>query len=84
MHAHGDAEDYPEVQAFLEMMDHPPMDLVIVSNEVGMGIIPENAMSRRYRDVAGSLNQQVAHRADRVVFVVSGIPMIIKQPGGEA
>jgi len=84
MHEHGDGGDYAEVQAFLEMLDNPPVDLVVVSNEVGMGIIPDNAMSRRYRDLAGSLNQQVARKADTVAFVVSGIPMIIKQPGGKA
>jgi adenosylcobinamide kinase/adenosylcobinamide-phosphate guanylyltransferase len=85
MHEHGDDRgDYPELQAFRAMLDNPPMDLVIVSNEVGMGIIPENAMSRRYRDLAGNLNQQVACKADKVVFVVSGIPMVIKPSGGEA
>jgi len=82
MHEHGDDRGaFPEVEAFLGMLDNPPLDLVIVSNEVGMGIIPENAMARRYRDLAGSLNQQVARKADTVVFVVSGIPMVIKQPG---
>ncbi len=84
MHEHGDDGTYPEVEVFLEMLDNPPVDLVVVSNEVGMGIIPENAMSRRFRDLAGSLNQQVARKADMVAFVVSGIPMLIKQPGGAA
>lgn len=85
MHEHGDDADvYPEMQTFLEMLKSPPMDLVIVSNEVGMGIIPDNAMSRRYRDLAGFLNQQVARMADRVVFVVSGIPMVVKPAGGDA
>jgi len=84
MHEHGDESgDYAEVRSFLEMLEQPPMDLVIVSNEVGMGVIPENAMARRYRDLAGTVNQQVAQRADTVVFVVSGVPMIIKQNGSE-
>ena len=85
MHEHGNhCETYPEMQSFLEMRDNPPIDLVIVANEVGMGIIPENAMSRRFRDLAGALNQTIARKADTVAFVVSGIPMTIKQPGGEA
>jgi adenosylcobinamide kinase/adenosylcobinamide-phosphate guanylyltransferase len=52
--------------------------LVLVSNEVGSGIVPDNALARRFRDVQGLLNQRVAARADRVVLVVAGLPMIVK------
>jgi adenosylcobinamide kinase/adenosylcobinamide-phosphate guanylyltransferase len=52
--------------------------LVLVSNEVGSGIVPENALARRFRDFQGLLNQRVAARADRVVLVVAGLPMIVK------
>lgn len=51
---------------------------VIVSNEVGLGIVPDNALARRYRDLAGMLNQMVSELADEVYFVVSGIPIKIK------
>lgn len=54
------------------------MHLFIVSNEVGMGIVPENAMARRFRDMAGRLNQRVAEVASEVFFVVAGIPVKIK------
>jgi len=52
--------------------------LLIVSNEVGMGIVPENELARRFRDLAGVLNQGVAEIADEVYFMVSGIPVKIK------
>jgi adenosylcobinamide kinase/adenosylcobinamide-phosphate guanylyltransferase len=52
--------------------------VVLVSNEVGMGIVPENALARRFRDAQGWLNQRVAGVADAVEFVVSGIPMKVK------
>jgi adenosylcobinamide kinase/adenosylcobinamide-phosphate guanylyltransferase len=52
--------------------------LYLVSNEVGMGIVPDNALSRRFRDYAGSLNQLVARAADEVYLVTAGIPVKIK------
>jgi adenosyl cobinamide kinase/adenosyl cobinamide phosphate guanylyltransferase len=51
---------------------------IIVTNEVGMGIVPEKGLSRRYRDLLGLLNQKVATAADRVILMVSGIPMNLK------
>jgi len=53
-------------------------DLFIVSNEVGMGIVPENRLARQFRDMAGMLNQRVAAAADEVVLVAAGIPIKIK------
>ncbi len=52
--------------------------LYIVSNEVGAGIVPENKLARRFRDLAGSLNQKVAEIADEVYLVAAGIPIKIK------
>jgi adenosylcobinamide kinase / adenosylcobinamide-phosphate guanylyltransferase len=52
--------------------------VVLITNEVGSGIVPENALARRFRDVQGKLNQKLAGRADRVVLVVCGLPMIVK------
>ena len=51
---------------------------VLVGSEVGMGIVPENALARRFRDEAGLLHQQVAAVADRVVLVVAGLPLVLK------
>ncbi len=52
--------------------------VVLVSNEVGLGIVPDNALARRFRDEAGRLHQAIAARAGRVVFMVAGLPMQVK------
>ena len=52
--------------------------VILVSNEVGAGIVPENKLARRFRDLVGSANQAVAAQADRVVWMVAGIPVRIK------
>jgi adenosylcobinamide kinase / adenosylcobinamide-phosphate guanylyltransferase len=79
MHYHGDGkESFPEIEAFLHALDDPGCTLIIVSNEVGMGIVPANELSRRFRDLAGRLNQQVAAKADRALVVISGIPLVLK------
>jgi adenosylcobinamide kinase/adenosylcobinamide-phosphate guanylyltransferase len=52
--------------------------IVFVSNEVGLGIVPDNALGRAFRDHAGRLNQAVAAIASRVVFMVAGLPMVLK------
>lgn len=53
-------------------------NIVIVSNELGMGLVPNYPLGRYFREIAGKMNQVVADRADEVYFVVSGIPMKIK------
>lgn len=54
--------------------------VVLVANEVGLGIVPDNALARAFRDHAGRLNQQIAAVADRVVFVAAGLPLTLKEP----
>ena len=52
--------------------------VVLVSNEVGMGIVPDNALARAFRDHAGRLHQKIAAVADRVELVVAGLPLVLK------
>jgi adenosylcobinamide kinase / adenosylcobinamide-phosphate guanylyltransferase len=52
--------------------------VVLVTNEVGLGIVPDNALARIYRDAAGHMNQTIARVADEVAFVVAGLPLKLK------
>ena len=52
--------------------------IVLVANEVGLGLVPGTPLGRRFRDAAGRLNQEVAALADRVVFVAAGLPLVLK------
>ncbi|WDF74786.1 bifunctional adenosylcobinamide kinase/adenosylcobinamide-phosphate guanylyltransferase [Novosphingobium sp. KACC 22771] len=52
--------------------------VALIANEVGLGIVPDNALARRFRDAAGWLNQRLATVADEVVFVAAGLPLVLK------
>jgi adenosylcobinamide kinase/adenosylcobinamide-phosphate guanylyltransferase len=64
--------------ALVAALSAHPAPVVAVSNEVGLGIVPENALARAFRDAAGRLHQDIAVRADRVALVVAGLPMWVK------
>jgi adenosylcobinamide kinase/adenosylcobinamide-phosphate guanylyltransferase len=53
---------------------------VLVSNEVGLGIVPDNELARRFRDTQGNLNQRIAANAARVIMMVAGVPVAVKSP----
>ncbi|MBO9478307.1 bifunctional adenosylcobinamide kinase/adenosylcobinamide-phosphate guanylyltransferase [Shimia sp. R11_0] len=55
-----------------------PARVVVVSNEVGLDVVPENALARRFRNLQGTLNQALAAQADLAVLVVAGLPMVLK------
>lgn len=74
----GDADLDAATDALLAALAATPAHVVLVSNEVGWGIVPDNALARRFRDVAGRVNQRVAAAADRVDLVVAGIAMHLK------
>jgi adenosylcobinamide kinase/adenosylcobinamide-phosphate guanylyltransferase len=67
-----------EIESTLKILKKYNFDSILVSNEVGLGIVPDNPLARRFRDLAGKINQNVAGRADKVFFLVSGIPWRIK------
>ncbi len=64
----------------LALLMQLPAHVVVVSNEVGLGLVPGNALGRAFRDALGRLNQAAAARADEVHFLVAGIPTRIKPP----
>jgi adenosylcobinamide kinase/adenosylcobinamide-phosphate guanylyltransferase len=68
----------PEIDTFLDILGAPPCHLILVTNEVGMGVIPADGATRLFRDIAGNINQILAERAHEVIFSVSGIPLRVK------
>lgn len=67
-----------EIKSGFKLLKKIGCDSIVVSNEVGLGIVPENSLARRFRDVAGRVNQSVARMSDEVYFMVSGLGMKIK------
>jgi adenosylcobinamide kinase/adenosylcobinamide-phosphate guanylyltransferase len=64
--------------ALIAAVSELDLPLWLVSNEVGMGIVPENALARRFRDEAGRLHQRLAAACDRVVLIAAGLPLVLK------
>jgi adenosylcobinamide kinase/adenosylcobinamide-phosphate guanylyltransferase len=77
-HMLADADVATECSRLAETLSRPRGPWVVVSNEVGLGIVPDNALGRRFRDAAGRLNQQVASAADTVLMMVAGLPLKVK------
>ncbi len=73
-----DAQVYSEIKKIIKALRKKAALSIIVTNEVGSGIVPENRLSRRFRDLQGRVNQMTAKEADRVCLLVSGIPVQIK------
>jgi len=67
-----------EVAVLTHLMPSLKVPLIMVSNEVGMGIVPENALSRTFRDLAGEANELLARAADEVYVIFSGLPLKLK------
>lgn len=67
-----------EITEFLEAIDTHPSHAILVTNEVGYGIVPDNKLSRVFRDIAGRVNQYIASKANEVYLVVCGIPVKVK------
>lgn len=67
-----------EVAALAQAISSCQASVVLVANEVGLGIVPDSVLGRRFRDLAGWLNQQVAEVCQRVLFVAAGLPLTLK------
>jgi adenosylcobinamide kinase/adenosylcobinamide-phosphate guanylyltransferase len=67
-----------EINDLLAFIREGKQDWIVISNEVGLGIVPAYQMGRAYRDILGWANQRLAHEADQVIFMTAGIPMIVK------
>ena len=74
----GDHDLEPETRAFLAAIEACPAPVIIVSNETGLGIVPDNKLARDFRNAQGRLNQRLAQISDAVVFVAAGLPMVMK------
>jgi adenosylcobinamide kinase / adenosylcobinamide-phosphate guanylyltransferase len=66
------------IESMLSALETCSSSLFVVSNEVGMGIVPENALARRFRDLSGTLNRRVAEISDEVYLITAGLPLKIK------
>ena len=67
-----------EIERLTATLPQVKAPVLMVANEVGLGIVPENELARRFRDHAGRLNQAIAAQADRVVFMAAGLPLALK------
>lgn len=67
-----------ELEGLVTLAEDLPFQLIIVSNELGMGLVPVTPVGRAYRDILGRANQFIARHADRVYLVVAGIPLELK------
>jgi adenosylcobinamide kinase/adenosylcobinamide-phosphate guanylyltransferase len=76
-----DAEIIAQTNTLLEAVGRSGARVVLVSNELGMGLVPVDPGSRRFRELAGEVNRLVAEAADEAYFVVSGIPLLLKKEG---
>lgn len=67
-----------KIKKILLVLKDKKTQVIIVANEVGLGIVPENKLAREFRDIAGRVNQLVARQADEVWFIAAGLPLKIK------
>ena len=66
------------ISALCDALCESPCPVILVSNEIGLGLVPLDRVSRQFRDFSGKMNQSVAKIADKVTFVAAGLPLILK------
>jgi adenosylcobinamide kinase/adenosylcobinamide-phosphate guanylyltransferase len=76
---HGEACAFKKVSELIGILPELDFPVALVTNEVGSGIVPDNALARQFRDLAGWANQSIAQSAGEVVLMVAGIPLIVKK-----
>ena len=69
---------HKEVDELIAIIHAGKQDWIVISNEIGLGLVPPYQMGRVYRDQLGWANQRLAREADKVIFMVAGIPMVVK------
>lgn len=67
-----------EIDGLLAVIQNDPAEWIVVSNEVGLGLVPSTPLGRIYRDLLGRANRELAARADKVIWMVAGIPVSIE------
>ncbi|MDP3660368.1 bifunctional adenosylcobinamide kinase/adenosylcobinamide-phosphate guanylyltransferase [Phenylobacterium sp.] len=77
-HLLDDADLALEVSGLVLALSLTPAQVVVVTNEVGQGVVPDNALARHFRDEAGRANQALAAAAERVVLITAGLPLTLK------
>ena len=70
--------DESQIDLFKKAIKRTKAKIIIVSNETGLGVVPDNKLARQFRDVSGKLNQDVASVVDRVTLIVAGLPLVLK------
>jgi adenosylcobinamide kinase / adenosylcobinamide-phosphate guanylyltransferase len=76
---HHECDIHAEADRLYRTLEALKGRVVIVANEVGLGIVPDNALARRFRDEAGRINQKIAAIASEVIFMSAGIPLVLKK-----
>jgi adenosylcobinamide kinase / adenosylcobinamide-phosphate guanylyltransferase len=79
-----EADVAAEVDRLEQALQAAAAPVVLVANEVGFGVVPDHPLGRRFRDWQGLVNQRMAARADRVVLMVAGLPLVLKDAAKEA
>lgn len=77
MHAGADIDEATD-DVLRSLDDHSTIPVVFVSNELGLGLVPETPLGRSFRDAMGRMNMAIAARADRVIFMAAGLPLVMK------
>ena len=73
-----DKQIFNKIEELADLLKNPPLPIAIVSNEVGSGVVPDNALARRFRDLQGKANQILARDASCVIVSMCGLPLLLK------